>query len=185
MSTAYCLLFSDTSIARYAVVVAVVVVVVVVLIWHNYDISYFQICFVIIVVNRRCIFNCEHVYTFQILISMMLGWSMCGILTYAGYFPDDKTNVMFNARTDARSNIIRDSSWFYLPHPGLYTCVFYSDIRRGFIDLAPIFLLSVSFSIGRCWVDSHYKHGCHNNFVKPETPTSQTILNIPVHTHAN
>jgi hypothetical protein len=39
-------------------------------------------------------------------------------MTAAGAFPTDKTNIQYKARTDARADVITDSEWFYLPHPG-------------------------------------------------------------------
>ncbi|XP_052266034.1 solute carrier family 23 member 1-like [Dreissena polymorpha] len=57
---------------------------------------------------------------FALLISMLIGWAVCGIMTYAGAFPTDPKNVMYKARTDARAEVIRDSGWFYFPHPGQF-----------------------------------------------------------------
>ncbi|XP_060599953.1 solute carrier family 23 member 1-like [Ruditapes philippinarum] len=57
---------------------------------------------------------------FAILISIIIGWAVCGIMTAAGAFPTDKTNIQYKARTDARADIITNSEWFYLPHPGQF-----------------------------------------------------------------
>ena len=55
---------------------------------------------------------------FQILISIIINWSLCAILTTTGVFTDDPKNVGYNARTDARSGIIRDNPWFTFTYPG-------------------------------------------------------------------
>ncbi|XP_045188670.2 solute carrier family 23 member 2-like isoform X1 [Mercenaria mercenaria] len=57
---------------------------------------------------------------FAILISILIGWAVCGIMTAAGAFPTDKTNIQYKARTDARADVIYESEWFYLPHPGQF-----------------------------------------------------------------
>ena len=58
-----------------------------------------------------------HVF-FQILISILLNWLLCGILTYAGVFKNDPTNVEYRSRTDARLDVIIDSPWLNFPYPG-------------------------------------------------------------------
>ena len=59
---------------------------------------------------------------FQILIAILLGWGLCGILTAAGVFTDDKTSKEYTARTDARTDVIDKASWFYFPYPGNLVC---------------------------------------------------------------
>jgi len=39
----------------------------------------------------------------------------------AGVFTDDKDNVGYNSRTDARSQIVYDNPWFIFPYPGMST----------------------------------------------------------------
>ena len=56
----------------------------------------------------------------QILISILLNWLLCGILTSLGVFTDDPKNIEYRARTDARSDVISTSPWFTFPYPGLY-----------------------------------------------------------------
>ena len=58
------------------------------------------------------------IYFFQILISILLNWLLCGILTYAGVFTNDPNNVEYRSRTDARLDVIIDSSWLNFPYPG-------------------------------------------------------------------
>ena len=52
------------------------------------------------------------------MISILIGWALCGILTAAGVFTDDPNDIGYKARTDARSNIIKEADWFYMPYPG-------------------------------------------------------------------
>ncbi|WAQ93740.1 S23A2-like protein [Mya arenaria] len=53
----------------------------------------------------------------SILISIVLNWLLCGVLTYAGLLTDDKKNIGYNARTDARIQIVRDNPWLTFPYP--------------------------------------------------------------------
>ncbi|WAQ93785.1 S23A2-like protein [Mya arenaria] len=55
----------------------------------------------------------------SILISIVLNWLLCGVLTYAGLLTDDKKNIGYNARTDARIQIVRDNPWLTFPYPVL------------------------------------------------------------------
>lgn len=57
---------------------------------------------------------------FQILISMLVNWGLCGILTMAGVFTDNKNDVGYNSRTDARIKIVSDNPWFIYPYPGTW-----------------------------------------------------------------
>ena len=54
----------------------------------------------------------------QILIAILTGWAVCWIMTEAGAFTDDKRNVEYKSRTDAKSDVIENSEWFYFPYPG-------------------------------------------------------------------
>ena len=51
------------------------------------------------------------------MISIIVGWALCGILTAAGVFTDDPKDIGYMARTDARATIISDADWFYFPYP--------------------------------------------------------------------
>ena len=64
---------------------------------------------------------------FQILISILLNWLLCGILTSAGVFTNDPKNIEYKARTDARSDVIYTSPWFTFPYPGLLGNAFYNN----------------------------------------------------------
>ena len=53
------------------------------------------------------------------LIAIMMGWGIAGILTASGVLTNDKSDNQYKARTDARSEIISKTPWFYLPYPGI------------------------------------------------------------------
>ncbi|KAJ8313819.1 hypothetical protein KUTeg_008380 [Tegillarca granosa] len=55
---------------------------------------------------------------FPILLAMVLSWLICAILTVAGAFPDDKS-WGYEARTDIKTDVIRDALWFRFPYPGI------------------------------------------------------------------
>ncbi|XP_076460509.1 solute carrier family 23 member 1-like [Babylonia areolata] len=57
---------------------------------------------------------------FPILLAMAVMWAVSGILTVAGVFPDDKDHVFYLSRTDARTDIIHGTPWFYVPYPGQF-----------------------------------------------------------------
>lgn len=74
----------------------------------------------------------------------MMGWGIAGILTVSGALTNDKSNNQYKARTDARSEVISNTPWFYLPYPGI--------IR--FLDIPGLILFFVclfvqSFDVGR------------------------------------
>ena len=43
---------------------------------------------------------------------------MSAIMTNCGALTNDKSNLQYKARTDAREDIIEKSEWFYVPYPG-------------------------------------------------------------------
>ena len=54
----------------------------------------------------------------------MTGWAVSGIMTTSGAF-DHAVNVTFKqyyARTDARTYVIHNASWFNFPYPGNIYC---------------------------------------------------------------
>ena len=53
------------------------------------------------------------------LIAIMMGWGIAGILTVSGVLTNDKSNNQYKARTDARSEVISNTPWFYIPYPGI------------------------------------------------------------------
>lgn len=52
---------------------------------------------------------------FQVLLTIVIMWSICGILTATGVFPPGHP-----ARTDLKVNIIEDAPWFRVPYPGKF-----------------------------------------------------------------
>lgn len=65
--------------------------------------------------NNNCV---KHVFRYfyfivQVLLTIMIMWILCAILTASDYFP-----VGHPARTDVKIRIIDDSSWFRVPYPG-------------------------------------------------------------------
>ncbi|XP_026324801.1 solute carrier family 23 member 2 isoform X5 [Hyposmocoma kahamanoa] len=50
---------------------------------------------------------------FPVLLTIVIMWSVCGILTATGVFPAGHP-----ARTDLKVNIIEDAPWFRVPYPG-------------------------------------------------------------------
>ncbi|WAR22483.1 S23A1-like protein [Mya arenaria] len=99
-----------------------------------------------------------------ILISILIGWSVCGIMTYAGAFSSDPNSLSYKARTDARADVIRDTGWFYMPYPGQFGSPLYSlSVTVGFLIAT---LTSILDSIGdyyataaMCRVPPPPKHG--------------------------
>ena len=56
--------------------------------------------------------------SFQILLSMGIGWLICGILTTTGVLTNNPDKKEYKARTDSGLNIIAKTPWFYMPYPG-------------------------------------------------------------------
>ncbi|XP_028968255.1 solute carrier family 23 member 2 [Galendromus occidentalis] len=52
---------------------------------------------------------------FPVLMALLASWAICGILTVSDYFGPENA-----ARTDLRTNIIRDSPWIRFPYPGQF-----------------------------------------------------------------
>ncbi|KAK3096137.1 hypothetical protein FSP39_023616 [Pinctada imbricata] len=73
--------------------------------------------------NRKKGFHITHYpihQVFSLLIAMMFGWILCGILTAAGVFSDDKSHREYLARTDAKIDYVGKAPWFNVPYPGDY-----------------------------------------------------------------
>ncbi|XP_060594872.1 solute carrier family 23 member 2-like isoform X2 [Ruditapes philippinarum] len=83
---------------------------------------------------------------FSILISILLNWGLCAILTSAGVFPDDPKAIGYKARTDARNDVIRDNPWFNIPYPGQFGPISFS--AAALISFLIATLISVLDSIG-------------------------------------
>ncbi|KAK3095707.1 hypothetical protein FSP39_017881 [Pinctada imbricata] len=66
--------------------------------------------------------NC-HVARFQmfkllpVILSVILSWILCHILTITDNVPNDSTHVNYYTRTDARLSVLNSMPWFYFPTP--------------------------------------------------------------------
>lgn len=52
---------------------------------------------------------------FPVLLTIIIMWGICLILTLSDVFPDAHP-----ARTDARIRVLNDAAWFYIPYPGQF-----------------------------------------------------------------
>ncbi|XP_074640427.1 solute carrier family 23 member 2-like [Tubulanus polymorphus] len=71
--------------------------------------------------TRKKGFRVVHYQVFQLLpviLSVILSWSLCAILTYFEVFPNDPSELGYGARTDASIQALHNSQWFYVPYPG-------------------------------------------------------------------
>ncbi|RUS74744.1 hypothetical protein EGW08_017495, partial [Elysia chlorotica] len=55
---------------------------------------------------------------FPILLAMLLSWLLCFILTVTDCLPSTRGSWGYEARTDVRASVLRDSSWIRIPYPG-------------------------------------------------------------------
>lgn len=53
----------------------------------------------------------------QIVLAIMTVWLLCYVLTLTDVLPVDPTDYGFQARTDARGDIITISPWVRIPYP--------------------------------------------------------------------
>ncbi|KAL4222895.1 hypothetical protein ACF0H5_018935 [Mactra antiquata] len=83
---------------------------------------------------------------FAILISILINWLICGILTHFNVFPDDPNHPMYKSRTDARSEIITDNPWITVPYPGQFGSFRFSG--AAFLSFMIATLSSVLDSVG-------------------------------------
>lgn len=51
----------------------------------------------------------------QVLLTIIIMWSICIILTIYNVFPEGHP-----ARTDVRIRVLQDAPWFYIPYPGQF-----------------------------------------------------------------
>ena len=65
-------------------------------------------------------FEYSFIALLQLLISVLVNWCICGVLTSTGMLTDDPENIQYETRTDARIKVIADSPWFNIPYPGKY-----------------------------------------------------------------
>jgi len=55
---------------------------------------------------------------FPIIMAIAVSWVICAIITAAGGFPSDPSIPQYMARTDARTDVLREAKWFRFPYPG-------------------------------------------------------------------
>ncbi|KAJ7381270.1 hypothetical protein OS493_001388 [Desmophyllum pertusum] len=55
---------------------------------------------------------------FPILLGIVFSWIICAIVTAAGGFTADKDSPQYEARTDARIQVLNEAEWFRFPYPG-------------------------------------------------------------------
>lgn len=53
----------------------------------------------------------------QIVLAIMTVWLLCYVLTLTDVLPADPTAYGFQARTDARGDIMASSPWIRIPYP--------------------------------------------------------------------
>ncbi|KAL5005566.1 hypothetical protein ScPMuIL_016724 [Solemya velum] len=94
--------------------------------------------------------------TLSMLISILAGWMVSGILTVYNVFPDDPESPQYLARTDARSNVIQLSQWFYFPYPGQYGAVGFSG--PAFVACLTATMFSILDSIGDYYACAKIAH---------------------------
>ncbi|XP_041370633.1 solute carrier family 23 member 1-like [Gigantopelta aegis] len=69
-----------------------------------------------------------------ILLSILIMWAVCGILTVTGVLTNDSDDIEFLARTDAKSNIFDMTPWFLAPYPGQFGIPkFHTAVFIGFL----------------------------------------------------
>ncbi len=61
---------------------------------------------------------------FQVLLSILVVWSISAVLTFTDVFPYDPTHPRFRARSDAKSRLIQLAPWFSVPYPGITKLLF-------------------------------------------------------------
>lgn len=59
----------------------------------------------------------------QIVLAIMTVWLLCYVLTLTDVLPADPTVYGFQARTDARGDIMAISPWIRIPYPCKQACL--------------------------------------------------------------
>lgn len=57
------------------------------------------------------------------MLAIMTVWLLCYVLTLTDVLPTDPTVYGFQARTDARGDIMAISPWIRIPYPGKQACL--------------------------------------------------------------
>ncbi|KAL4240898.1 hypothetical protein ACF0H5_001680 [Mactra antiquata] len=53
-----------------------------------------------------------------VILSVAISWAVCAILTVTGVFSSDPDSREYFTRTDARTDVVITSKWFFFPYPG-------------------------------------------------------------------
>ncbi|XP_064601384.1 solute carrier family 23 member 1-like [Liolophura sinensis] len=100
---------------------------------------------------------------FPIILSVMIVWFLCYVLTMTNVFPPDKLHPSYFARTDVRKQLLRTSPWVYFPYPGQYGTPSFN--AGAFIGMIAATIASTLESIGDyyacakvCYVPPPPKH---------------------------
>jgi len=57
------------------------------------------------------------VYCVKVLLSVLIVWSICGVLTVTDVIPNDPTHWSYYTRVDTKLYVLHASPWFLLPYP--------------------------------------------------------------------
>jgi len=66
--------------------------------------------------DRRTWIN-RNVCVVKVMLSTVIVWSICGVLTATDTIPNDPNHWAYNTRTDTKSYVLHASPWFQLPYP--------------------------------------------------------------------
>ncbi|XP_030852021.1 solute carrier family 23 member 1 [Strongylocentrotus purpuratus] len=83
---------------------------------------------------------------FPIFIAAVLSWLLCFILTITDVFPNDPSSPNYRVRTDANSEGVANTPWFYFPYPGQWGAPSFS--AGGVFGMSAAVLASIVESIG-------------------------------------
>ncbi|XP_061180524.1 solute carrier family 23 member 2-like [Saccostrea echinata] len=81
-----------------------------------------------------------------VLISIIISWILCHVLTVTDVFPNNVTSVNYYARSDARLDVLDSMPWFYFPYPFQFGMPTFS--AAGYVGMLAATLSSVIESIG-------------------------------------
>ena len=67
----------------------------------------------------KILYSVTHAFAviFQHVFSVAICWILSYILTKYGAFSDDPRELSYNARTDAKLDVLTKADWFLIPYP--------------------------------------------------------------------
>ncbi|XP_046327505.2 solute carrier family 23 member 2-like [Haliotis rufescens] len=105
-----------------------------------------------------------------ILLSIVLMWMVCAVLTVTNVFPDDPSSLRYMARTDSKSSLLFLTPWFIFPYPGQFGMPGFSV--AVFIGFSAAFFSSLVESVGdyfagskACEVDTPPDHAVNRGIL--------------------